>query len=198
MGLKKTFKKFKESKFFGALKGIAPIAASLIGGPIGPLVVATINGLTGNEVPDFQDEAEMAAYYDKHPEMLLKLKELDVRMEEIAAENNLNLEELAFKDRDSARQMNIALQDGTPKALAFYAISLFTAIVGVILYGMLVGIVLFDPITEKFIYFLLGVVGGWVMTVFQFYFGSSKGSLIKTLEQTETLQKFLGKGGENA
>ena len=189
MGLGKALKKFSQTKFFGALKSIAPVAASLVGGPIGGVVLSTINAMTGDNVPNFKSEMELAAAYEKDPTIILKLKKLDVEIEQIAADNNLNLEELAYKDRDSARKMHMELQSKTPMVLSLYVFSIFTAIVGVIFWGMYsVGI---DPVVEKFIYFLLGAVITWVSKILDFTFGSSRGSLIKTLDQTEALRKYL-------
>jgi hypothetical protein len=195
MGLGKALKKFSQTKFFGALKAIAPVAASLVGGPIGGIVLTTINAMTGDDVPNFKTEADLAAAYEKDPTIILKLRRLDAEIEQIAADNKMDLEELAYKDRDSARKMHMVLQSKTPMVLSLYIFSLFTAIVGVVLWGMVSKEFGIDPVTEKFVYFLLGAVMAWVGKILDFTFGSSRGSLLKTIEQSEALRGYMGNNG---
>ena len=79
-------------------------------------------------------------------------------------------ERIAAGDRDSARQMQIASKDWTPKVLAFFiTFGFFGALVWILVFGI--------PKTGmEVILMMLGSLSTAWTGVIQFYFGSSAGS----------------------
>jgi hypothetical protein len=144
---------------------VAPTVATLLGGPLAGLAVEAVaealgvskerveevlTGTLGGEQIVQLKAAERA--------VALKLKELDIRAEE-----------LAVADRSSAREREVKRRDRTTPALAWIVILSFV----VMAFG-----VLFGRITAESV--LAGTVIGYLSAkaeqVLSYYFGSSRGS----------------------
>ena len=190
MGIKKFFKKLKESKVFKGIMNVAPTVAGALGGPFGFLAVNTINEVLGTA---YTDEEQFAQAVQADPNIMLKMKEVESAFLLKMDENDLSREDLHAQDRQSAREMHVALKDKTPFILAVYILSLFTALAGTILWGIISANLVIDPTIEKFLYFLFGAVTGWVTQVISFHFGSSKGSQLKSIENAEALRNYMGR-----
>lgn len=144
------------------------IAAKFIGDKLGARIDAT---------PEAIDKALNDAHA-QDPEILLKLKEVDVAFQEymtkLGFDNAQKIEELANADRASARAREIAVKDMTPKVLAY------TVTVG--FFGLLACLFYFDvpKDSQPIIYSMVGVLGTAWISVMNYYFGSSSGSAAKT------------------
>jgi len=155
---------------FGPLVGqVAPSIATALGGPLAGVAVRTLSGaLFGHEEGTEQQVAEAIA--SATPEQLAAIKKTDADFKVRMKELDIDLERIAAGDRDSARQMQRETKDWLPKALAIFITFGFF---GILLWMMVMGL----PKTG--IEALLMMVGSLTTAftgVMQFYFGSSAGS----------------------
>lgn len=108
-----------------------------------------------------------------HAEMLELKKEdhnFELQMKELGFKQIKDLEELAAKDRDSARNREIQTKDPTTRQLALAYTTGFFAIITVVIFKGL------PPENRDVIVALLGVLGAAEVSIIQYYFGSSSGS----------------------
>jgi hypothetical protein len=155
---------------FGPLLGqVAPSIATALGGPLAGVAVRTLSGaLFGHEEGTEQQVAEAIA--NATPEQLSAIKKIDADFKVRMKELDIDLERIAAGDRDSARQMQRETRDWLPKALAVFIVFGFF---GILLWMMVFGL----PKTG--VEALLMMVGSLTSAfggVVQFYFGSSAGS----------------------
>jgi uncharacterized membrane protein len=158
------------------IKAVAPMIGTAIGGPFGGLATSAISAVLGT--PENATDKQMAeAVKNATPDQLLALKEADnnflVKMKELGIKE----EDLHAKDRDSARRREIALGgDTTMKILAVATIVGFFAFIGFLLVkGTPTGM------DKTLLGMIIGYVVGLVQQVYNYYFGSSKGSKDKTI-----------------
>ena len=106
--------------FTSILKTVAPWLGTAIGGPLGGMAVDFIADKLG--LPEKSVDAVKQAIAGMTPEQALALKQSDqefaLHMQTIGYANIKDLEELAVKDRDSARNREIQVKDDTNKLLA--------------------------------------------------------------------------------
>lgn len=156
------------------LKKLAPTAATLLGGPMAGLAVQALGAALGVEEPtqkkiediltSGQLTAEQAAAIKQADnDLTVKLKELDVKVEELHA-----------ADRNSARQMHATIKSRIPAALTIVTVlGFFSMLIGAASgYLVLTG--------SDVMMLLLGVLARETAGVYQFWFGSSSGSQRKT------------------
>ena len=159
----------KWKKILGA---VAPTLATAYGGPLVGAAVSALSRAVLNK-DDGTEEEIAQAVASGNPEILLKLKEADtafkVRMEELG----VDLVALHAKDRDSARQREIAIRDNTPKILASVVVVGFF---GVLAYMFKYGV---PKEGDEALLILLGALGAGFGMVLSYYFGSSSGSVQK-------------------
>jgi hypothetical protein len=155
---------------FGPLLGqVAPTIATALGGPLAGVAVKTLsNALFGHE--DASEEQISEAMASASPEQLAAIKKIDADFKVQMKSLDIDLERIAAGDRDSARQMQIANKDWTPKALAFFIVFGFF---GVLLWMLVFGL----PKTgAEALLMMIGSLGSAFGGVVQFYYGSSAGS----------------------
>jgi hypothetical protein len=187
------FKGLKEKKWVQALARVAPKIATAVGGPFAGMALGAIGDALGIEGKPTEAEVE-AKIMEGNPETFLALKQAEHDFEVKMRELDLKEEDLEYQDKQGAREMHMALKDRAPHVLAGVVFAMFGGITGAILWGMISRALEIDPVTEKFLYFLFGLVGSWVGQIISFYFGSSKGSLIKSIQQAEAMQTYLKNG----
>ena len=159
---------------FGPLLGqVAPTIATALGGPLAGIAVKTLsNALFGHE--NGTEEDVSAALQSASPEQLAAIKKVDADFKVRMKELDIDLERIAAGDRDSARQMQISTKDWTPKALAFFiTFGFFGALVWILVFGIP------KTGTEVLLMMLGSLSTSWTGVV-QFYYGSSAGSKQKT------------------
>ncbi len=161
---------------------IAPGIATVFGGPLAGMAVKTLaRELLGDENASEDDLA--AAIQSGGPEIALKIREADHKFAIEMKNAGVKLEEIAMKDRDSARRREIKVKDRTPAAMGTMIIAGF--------FGIMFTLV-FIPLpagVEKPFLVLLGALGWMVKDVVGYYFGSSAGSKQKTDALTEAAKK---------
>ena len=157
------------------LKQIAPVAATLLGGPLAGLAVEAIGSALGWEEKTKEkvdnllksgqlSGPELAAIKQAELALQAKLKELDIKLEDIHA-----------GDRRSARDMQAQVKSRIPGALAI----LITVGFFGILIGMMTGQLKTSGNSDALL-IMLGALGAAWGAVVNFYYGSSKGSEEKT------------------
>lgn len=162
----------KSPAISGILQSVAPTVATALGGPFAGMAVKALTDGLGTTDPDTTMEAIASA----DPTILVKLREIEQQVKKQAADLEIDLEKVAAADRDSARQREIQTGDHTtPQVLAAIAVLGFFAILGGVLWK---GIP--DGAGGNVLMLLIGTLTGIVMAVYNYYFGSSKGSSDKT------------------
>ena len=164
---------------FGPLLGqIAPTIATALGGPLAGIAVKTLsNVLLGHE--NGSEDDVKAAMASASPDQLSALKKIDADFKVHMKELDIDLERIAAGDRDSARKMQTATKDWTPKALAFFiTFGFFGALIWIMVFGIP------QTGTEVLLMMLGSLSTSWTGVV-QFYYGSSAGSKAKTDAMTK-------------
>lgn len=156
------------------VKSVAPTAATLLGGPLAGMAVEAIGNALGisdatkEKVVDALQSGnltaeQMGALKQVEADLKIKLKELDIKLEEIQA-----------ADRASARSMQITTKSWIPAALSIVTVGGFF----VLLIGAASGA--WQLTGSDVMMLLLGVLARETASVYQFWLGSSSGSQAKT------------------
>jgi hypothetical protein len=173
----------------GTIGKVAPWIATTLGGPAAGLAIDAVCKAVGlaPSLENAEKAAKLAAAGSLTGEQFLALQESEaahqITMTQLGYASLKDLEELAYKDRDSARNREIQTKDFTPKVLAF----------GVTLgfFGLLAYMLKWDvpPANKDILNIMLGALGGAWVSIISYYFGSSSGSK----EKTEILGSSGGK-----
>lgn len=154
---------------------VAPWIGTALSGPLGGMAISAVGDALG--LSDKTEATIKAALSGATPEQMLALKLADqafaVKMQELGFENEQKIAELSMQDRDSARKREMAVQDWTPRILAYLLIGSF---IGVII-GVLGGWGKADSVLAGT---LIGYLSAKAEQVVAYYFGSSSGSDKKT------------------
>ena len=157
------------------IKTIAPVVASALGGPLAGAAVTALGGLLGMAEPT-QDKIK-AAIENGHltGEQISGIRQLELKLKADEAERGFKYSELEFKDRDSARNMNIQTGAKTPAVLTWIIVAIVLGLEGLILFkGMPQGVS--EIVTGR----ILGTLDMSLMMVLAFWFGTTYGSGRKT------------------
>lgn len=152
--------------------GIAPTLGAAIGGPFGGVAMKFLaDKFTGGDTGSVEDFLLSA-----NPDTLKELKLAEIEFEKSMRELDIDLEEIAFKDRDSARDL--------AKTQGIAAQALMSGIYTVGYFGVLAAFMsgnlhVADEYQSMF-NGLLGVLSAAQIQVVNFWFGSSAGSKAKT------------------
>lgn len=157
-----------------ALSVVAPTIATAVGSPLAGTAIKLLSEeLLGK--PNGTEDEVAEAISKATPEQLTKLKDIEANFKLEMEKLNVDLENIAAKDRNSARRREIALKDSTPKILG-----------ALIMFGFfsLLGALLFYTVPEKnqdIFNIMLGALGTMATGVVTYYFGSSAGSRAKDI-----------------
>lgn len=158
------------------LKGIAPTVATALLGPLGGVAVSALGNILGVSEATQDKIAEVVKSASMTPEQVTKLKELELEYKNNEAERGFKYAELAFKDRDSARQANVSGQ--TQRPLFWLSLLLLAGCIGS------EGVVLFvgypPHIPEMVVGRVLGLMDAVTMLVLSYWYGTTNGSAQKT------------------
>ena len=154
------------------LAAVAPSLATALGGPLAGTAVAAIAKKVLGKDSATEDEVA-AALATADPATLLKLREVDDQFKTDMAKAGIELDKIEMEDRKDARAMQVASKDWMPNALASVLMIALCVLAGVLLRYKV-------PVENKEIIInLMGVLEGAAVTVFSFYFGSSRSSTEK-------------------
>ena len=151
------------------LKSVAPTVATALLGPLGGVAISALGNVLGVSEPTQEKIANAIKDASLTPEQITSLKELELKYQSEEKERGFRYAELAFKDVDSARQMQISVKSAVPAVLAF--------VVTIGFFGILIFLVTnqsYKP-TEPLLV-MLGSLGTAWTGIIAFYFGSSAGS----------------------
>lgn len=170
------------------LKTIAPMIGTALGGPLGGAAAAFLADKLGLEAKTVEAVSEVLNSGRMTPDQISAVKLAEIDFAKFLKDNELKLEEIAAKDRDSARVRDTAfVQAGRWN---FRADLLALLAVG----GLIVCVWFVARDSElperavNAIMFVAGVLAAAVRDVYNFEFGSSRGSKDKD-EQIRTLTK---------
>ena len=165
----------------GTVGSVAPWIAGALGGPAAGVAVKALCSVTGMEpsLENAQKAAEQAAAGKMTGDQFLALKQAEaqvqVELQAMGFKSVTDLEEIAYKDRDSARNREIAVKDHTPAILAYFITLGF--------FGLLTSLLFLSiPDANKaIIYTMVGVLGTAWIGATGYYFGTTAGSKSKDL-----------------
>lgn len=150
----------------GVLKIAAPTLGMMVGGPFGPMAGRVISGVLGlaDGTPEDQVAAAVAG---ATPEQLLALKNADAEMKLKLKQLDIDLAKIDADDRNSARNREIQVRDHIPGILAIVVTVGFFGVLGYMLgYGL-------PKQGGDALLVMLGALGGGWSTMLAYYFGSS-------------------------
>ena len=174
--------------FTSVLKKAFPFlsAAASLGGPLGTMAAAAVGSALGmgkSPAPtgDAISNAIALAFSDPTQRAALLKAEQDfqLQMTQLGYQNSQEIEAIAEKDRDSARNREIQVKDRTPKILAAVII-VATVIVESYVTVAVFHHQTFDSQGAVILGRILGMLDTSVGLVLAYYFGSSAGSAAKT------------------
>jgi hypothetical protein len=155
------------------LETLAPTVLSAVIGPFSGVAVAGITKILGIDGGTVADVTKAISDGRVTPEQVAELRKLELQYQADEKERGFRYSELEFKDRDSARQMQIATKSHTPTVLTYMITCGF--------FGIL-GWMLADPhvIDSPPLMIMLGSLGtAWTGCV-SYWFGTTQGSQAKT------------------
>ena len=154
------------------LKTVAPTVASALLGPMGGIAVAAIGSAIGIDAPTQDKIAKAFTAGQLTPEALEKIKLLELDYQNQEKERGFKYAELAFKEVDSARQMQIATHSKMPAVL--------TVMVTVGFFGIL-SLLFFHPELKgnEIVMVMVGQLSAVWAGCVTFYTGTTYGSAIK-------------------
>ena len=158
-------------KALSILKGIAPMAASAVGGPFAGAAMSIIAKTVGVDEDKVEDYILSA-----NPDQLLELRKAEIELDRWREEAGIRKEELMVQDRQSAREM--AMERGILAQVVLsigYTIGYFG-----IMFVFVFGGANVDPEETGMINTLVGALGAAQLSILNFWFGSSKGSKDKS------------------
>lgn len=151
------------------LKTIAPTIASALLSPLGGIAVAALGSILG--ISDATTETISAAFTDGKitPDHLAEIRKLELQYKNEEAERGFKYADLEFKDRDSARQMQIDTRSNTPTILTY--------LVTIGFFGVLTWMLVDEHVVNSPpLLIMLGSLGTAWTGCISFWFGTTQGS----------------------
>lgn len=165
------------------LKVVAPTIATFLGGPLSGLAIEAIGSAFGWEQSTKEKVEETLKAGSMTGDQIAALKIAEVNLVAKLKELDIDLEKVHANDRASARQMQQVTRSLVPGFLAFLVtIGFFSILVGM-MYGEL------KVADNQALLILLGALATSWGAIVQFYFGSSKGSEDKNLLALQNQRK---------
>jgi hypothetical protein len=193
--------------FRDVVKSIAPIAGSLIGGPLGGMAVQVIGEAIGMKAPTVERVVEAIKGGGLNPEQVAAVRAADAALKVRLRELDLDEKRL---DQEAERAYLADTQDARRAhagdrgvfwlgiaVLVTYALILGASLFGA--YWLLVegNLAAMDVGTVAAVFTLIGTIVGYIASdakqVVAYYFGSSRGSNEKTKDMADAI-KALGAG----
>jgi hypothetical protein len=144
---------------------LVPTIATCLGGPLAGLAVTAVSkalGIDEDKVQETIDKGKLNA------DQIAALQQAEVELKAKALELNLNFEELAVKDRSSARDLQVQTKSFVPPLLAILVTTGFFGILAALMMG-------YATKSDELMIMLGSLSSAWI-GVISFYFGSSAGS----------------------
>jgi hypothetical protein len=156
------------------LTTIAPTIASALLGPLGGIAVAGLGKIFGIDNATQKDITKAISDSKITPDQLAEIQKLELQFQNDEKERGFKYSELEFKDRDSARTMQVATRSTTPTVLTYVVTLGFFGILGWMLYDDSV-------VNSPPLLIMLGTLGtAWTACV-SFWVGTTNNSQHKDL-----------------
>jgi hypothetical protein len=155
-------------KLGGLIEAVAPTIATALGGPLAGMATRAISSALFGHQDGSADDIQ-AALLGATPEQLSSLKKVDDDFKVQMKQLDINLEQIAEQDRDSARRMQTETRDWIPRVLAVLIVGGFATITGLKMAG-------WSTVNDPSVSELLTTLRDGVILVLSFFFGSSSGS----------------------
>jgi hypothetical protein len=149
---------------------LVPTIATCLGGPLAGLAVTAVSkalGIDEDKVQETIDKGKLNA------DQIAALQQAEIELKAKALELNLNFEELAVRDRSSARDLQAQTKSIIPPLLAILVTTGFFGILAALMMG-------YATKSDELMIMLGSLSSAWI-GVISFYFGSSAGSQDKDL-----------------
>ena len=160
--------------WLNTIKNLAPTVAAALGGPLaGEAAKALIGIVGGDNVDDVRKAIEGGRLSG---EQISQLQKFELQLKENERERGFKYAELAFKDRDSARQANVT--GGTQNALFWLSVVLLMLSLGTEVTVLVKGLP--QGTSELVVGRVLGLLDAIAMTVLAYWYGTSSSSALKT------------------
>ena len=150
---------------------LAPTVATALGGPLAGIAVSALSkalGVDENKVTDLLQSNQMTG------EQIAAIKVAEIQLKQHESDNGFKFAELDVRDRESARQMQIANKSLTPEILSWMIV---VATIGLEGYVLVVGLPSVAP--DLVVGRILGTLDAAFATVLAFWLGSSVSNRIK-------------------
>lgn len=158
------------------LKAIAPTVGTALLGPLGGVAVSALGNILGVSEATQDKIADVIKSGAMTPEQVTAIKELELKYQAEEKERGFRYEELAFKDRDSARTANVS--GGTQVMLFWLSILLLIVTLGTeiaVLFGRFP-----TGVPELVIGRVLGLMDSVALLVLTYWYGTTNSSSVKT------------------
>lgn len=160
---------------------VAPTLASALGGPLAGMAVSAVSQAVLGKADASEADIGEAISKSNNPDILLKLKTAEQEFAAKIKQLNIDLEKIAADDRNSARQREVAVRDSTPRNLAYlYTGGYFIMLVALFKFGV-------PNESRDLLNTLIGILSAAEVGIITYYFGSSAGSAKKS----ETMEHIL-------
>jgi len=194
------WKEFGKTAAGIALNVVAPTAASALGTPLAGMAMKSVsNVLLGKE--DGSPQEIETAITNMTPADVVAMKKMDVDLAVELGEQGVDLEEIRFKDRDSARKL-FSVDKYPQQILSYVGISGYFLMFTVLLLAVMKAWLPKEstPVLMIFVGMistLVGVLTNVVAQIFTFWFGSSDGSRQKTKGLMDKVKELVPGGKAN-
>lgn len=166
-------------KLIPLIKTVAPALATALGGPLAGTAVSVLSSALGKGSDSSIDELA-TIISGGSPETLIALKEANTNLKIEMKKLDIDLEQIATDDRDSARKREMVVKDKIPAILAVIIfIGYFVTLAVLFVYGLPKDA---SQSLVMMIGSMIGVQTTLVAAITTYYFGSSKGSKDKTAQ----------------
>lgn len=163
-------------KWLKAIEAIAPTVATALGGPLAGAAVSALGSLFNISEPNQEKIKNFIESSQMTSDHIYRLKELELKYQADEKERGFKYAELMFKDRDSARQANVA--GGTQKMLFALSLLLLAVSLGAEVFVLFKGYP--NDVPDIVIGRILGLLDAVAMLVLTYWYGTTNGSLVKT------------------
>lgn len=167
------------------LKQIAPTVATALLGPLGGVAISAIGNILGVSEATQDKIASAIQAGQLTPEQIGQLKQLELQYQNEEKERGFRYEELAFKDRDSARQANVT--GGTQMHLFWLSMALLVITLGTEVWVLFHGYP--EGLSEIIVGRVLGLMDSVAMLVLAYWYGTTNGSAQKSVLLAESTPK---------
>ena len=187
------------------LKTIAPIAGSLIGGPLGGMAGKVLGDAIGMKEPTIERIASAISTGSLSPEQVVAIRNADaalqIRLKELGLDEKKlekEAEEMYLRDTQSARVAHAGDSGVFWLGMAVLIVMLIDTVATFwLVYAILTeGLRIKDVGVVAAVFGILGTLNGYIAAnaqqVLSFYFGSSRGSQDKSRDMAEAIKKLGG------